>query len=167
MRQLLGADMGRREPIDLNEIAREALRLVGRHAAARGVDLSATLGERLPPAIGDPAQILQVALGLILQAVNHAATSRSRAVAVRTALREEGMELAVSDSGEVISEVDRAHMFEPLAATRSGGLGITLVRSIVEAHAGRLAVERPESGALFRVVLPVGTAGACQRSGGG
>jgi C4-dicarboxylate-specific signal transduction histidine kinase len=155
---LFGASASRREPLDLNEVAREALRLAGRHAATRGVTLRAALDEHLPPTRGDAAQILQVAVTLLLRAVDSAARSRPRAVLVRTARGSEGIELAVGDSGAAISEVDRVHLFDvPLASRDDGiGRGIAITRSIVEAHGGQVVAERPESGALFRVVLPAG-----------
>jgi signal transduction histidine kinase len=162
MGQLLGADAGHREPVDLGAIARDAIRLLAPHAAAQGVTLAAELGEGLPPARGDGGQLLQVALGLLLQAIDNASSSERRHVVVQTALREDGIELAVADSGAALSEVARAHMLAPLAALRSGGLGIGvgIARAVVEAHGGRLAAERPPSGALLRVVLPAWTEAA-------
>jgi C4-dicarboxylate-specific signal transduction histidine kinase len=167
IRQLLGAEAGRREPLDLNDVAREATRLVARHAAAQRVTVTASLARGLPRVTGDPNQILQVALSLILQGVENASTSRRRSVAVRTSRSAEGAELEVGDSGAPVSEIDRAHLSAPFRAPGTGGLGIDVVRSIVDAHGGRLAVERPESGALLRVVLPCAGGRAGERHGGG
>jgi C4-dicarboxylate-specific signal transduction histidine kinase len=156
---VFGTSASRREPLDLNEITREAIRLAARHAAAERVTLSAALEERLPSARGDAGQILQVAVCLILRAVDSASASRARTVRVRTARGDEGIELTVGDSGAAISEVDRAHLFAaPLASKDggTGGVGLAISRSIVDAHGGRIVAERPDSGALFRVVLPAG-----------
>jgi signal transduction histidine kinase len=154
MRQLL--PVTRREPLDVNDVARAAIGLVRRYAAAKGVALSSALCEPLPLASGDAGQLLQVALSLGLQAVENAAASRRRAVVVRTALGADGLELSFSDSGARISEVDRAHLFAAPSAATSGGLGLDVgaARSIVEANGGRLSAGRPDAGALFRVVLP-------------
>jgi C4-dicarboxylate-specific signal transduction histidine kinase len=161
MRQQLGTVAIRLEPLDLNAVAREAIGLVRRYAAAHRVALSSALDERLPAVSGDATQLLQVAVSLVLQAVDSAATSRRRAVLVATALGADGVELSFSDSGARISEVDRAHLFTPPSAA-SGGLGLDIcaARAIVEAHGGRISAGRPDSGALFRVSLPPAATGA-------
>jgi len=147
------------ELVDLNDAARMATRLVEGHAAAEGVSLAVELDERLPSLRGDPAQLTQVALGLVMHAVDKASASSKAAVSVRTLLSNEGIELLVANSGPGISEIERTRLFarlSPLAST-SLGLGIRLgaVRSIVEAQAGRIGAERPKSGVLIRVVWPV------------
>jgi two-component system sensor kinase FixL len=150
---------GRWEPVDLNDAAREAVRLVQGRADAEGVSLGVELDERLPSLRGDAAQIVQVALSLVLRAVDAAVASSKAAVSVRTLLSNEGIELLVANSGSGISESDRTSLFErPFPVTcRNLGLGnrLGVVRFIVEAHAGRIGAERPESGVLIRVVWPV------------
>ncbi len=156
MRLMAGADAGRREPVDLNDVAREALRLTRWHAAIHEVRLETSLEPRLPRVLGDPLQLLQMALSVVLAAVDAASGSRERTVRVYTSLAEGGVELAVGDSGPVMSERDRPLLFAPFSRVHAGGLGIgfALTRAIAEAHDGRVTAERPASGALFRVVLP-------------
>jgi signal transduction histidine kinase len=156
IRSLIRIEGGPKDGIDLNDVVREAIRLIAEARLAHGVSIAAELAERPPRVRGDPVQLLQAATSLVLNAVEAAAASRRRHVVVRTTGCERSVHLLVADSGAGISERDRPHLFEPFFTTRPGGLGmgLAMTRSIVEAHGGAVVAERPDSGAAFRVTLP-------------
>ncbi len=105
----------------------------------------------------DRAQIQQVLVHLMRNAIEAMADSRRRELLVSTALRGEGMvEIAVADSGEGLSEEVRRHLFAPFVSTKPNGLGLGLstCQSIVEAHGGKINAEtRPGGGTVFRFTL--------------
>jgi len=153
LRAFQGAD--RWEPINLNDAADRAIRLVGRHAAAEGVSLAVELDRSLPTLWGDQAQVVQVALGLVVHAVDAASGASRAKVSVRTLLSSEGAELLVANSGPSVSESERTSLFERPPPSSPGSFGLAAIRCLVEAQGGRIVAERPESGALIRVVWPV------------
>jgi signal transduction histidine kinase len=157
MRTAVRVDGGPRDGLDVNDVVREAVRLVESARLAHGVSITADLPPGLARVRGDPVQLLQAAISLLLNAVEAASASRGGKVVVRTSGCPRTVQLVVEDSGAGVSERDRPHLFEPFFTTRPGGLGIGLAmtRSIVEAHGGMVVAERPPSGAAFRVTLPV------------
>jgi len=146
---------------DLNELAREVLRLVGNDALLRRATLRLDLASRLPLVRGDGIQLQQVLLNLVVNALDAVAdrSSLGRLVVVRT--RSDGKErvvLSVEDSGKGIDPTDMERVFEAFYSTKAEGLGVGLAisRSIVEAHGGRLWAENnPGEGVTFRCALPV------------
>ncbi len=168
LRQQVGMEAGRREPLDLNHVAREAIRLTRWHAEVHGVRLRASLEPRLPRVRGDAVQLLEAVLALVLAAVDAAAGSAARAVELRTSLAADvGVALEVVDSGPSVSERDRPQIFTLMSRVRGAGVGggLAMARSVVEAHGGRLTAERPAAGALFRVLLPAPEPAALEAAG--
>jgi C4-dicarboxylate-specific signal transduction histidine kinase len=119
--------------------------------------------------MGDPVQLQQVILNLTINALDAASSSSiRRAVSVSTTLVRGVAEIAIRDSGPGIPSDVEAHLFEPFFTTKTQGLGmgLTIVRSIVERHHGRVsAVNVAEGGALFTVTLPVSTTTPNGRTG--
>ena len=113
----------------------------------------------LPPLSIDPVQVAQVVLNLVR---NSLAAMEDRANPVLTlSTRRFGpfVEVAVRDTGGGIDVALQGSLFEPFhPSTTSGmGIGLSLCRSIVEAHGGRIVVDsRPGAGATFTVTLPIG-----------
>jgi len=145
--------------VDLNEVARQAIRLLQREAALRHTQIELVVEPELPKVPGDPVQLQQVILNLLLNALDAAATSvEHRAVMVRTTIGDRLVELSVSDTGPGLSPEAQQHLFEPFFSTKPHGLGmgLVIVRSVVERHHGRVhAKNRVAGGAIFRVDLPV------------
>jgi len=144
--------------VDLNEVVTDVIRLVRNDALLRQADLIFEPLPSLPPVLGDRIQVYQVVLNLIVNGLE-AVTERSpgdRRLLVRTAV-DGGVELTVEDSGNGIAESDLTRVFEPFFTTKPKGLGmgLSISRSIVQAHGGRLWAENIASGAVFRCVLPV------------
>lgn len=145
-------------PIDLNEVCRHAVRLLERDAMLRRVELELILEPRLPETIGDPVELQQVVINLMLNALDAAATSPiSRCVMVSTTRHHSQIEVTVRDSGPGVSPEVQQHLFESFFSTKQDGLGmgLAIVHSIIQRHRGRLCVENlAAGGAVFRVFLP-------------
>jgi len=143
-----------RAPVDLAALARDVALAVARPPGV-SVDISGVEG--LPEVTGDPVQLRQVLVNLLENAV-HAASPEGEVRLSGSA--EEGLvHLAVEDSGKGVDESIRARLFEPLVTTKVKGigLGLALVKRMVERHGGSLWYQRsPLGGAAFRVRLPSG-----------
>lgn len=152
--------VARRSRVNLNTIARDAEHLLAIDFRRCNVRLSVNLDESLPDVAGDPVQLQQVLVNLIRNALDaireNGGTDGDRSVIVTTMTCSEQVELAVLDTGDGLGEnVNR--IFDPFFTTREDGmgLGLRISRSIAEAHGGELlASNRPEGGAIFRVLLP-------------
>ena len=153
----------RKEPprvshIDLNEVARDAVVLIGSEAGERGVNLRLELEPDLPGLRADRIQIEQVILNLVRNAVD-AITTGAGIVCLRTARCDGHMVRAeVADTGEGIAPEWRERVFAPFFTTKSNGLGmgLSISRTIIEAHGGRLWVEpNADAGATFTFTLPL------------
>jgi PAS domain S-box-containing protein len=147
------------ESIDVNELAVEALHLLESRARRDDVEVRLEAAADLPRICADAAQIEQVIVNLVLNGVEaiHADVGDRRWVTVTTALRQEGVEVAVSDTGEGVESNAQEKLFTPFFTTKIGGLGLGLVisRSIVELHGGRLwATGNPDGGMTFHFWLP-------------
>ena len=158
VRKLLRKDEPVATTVDLNQICRDAVRLLQNDAVMRNTRLELALAPAPTPVTGDPVQLQQVVLNLTLNALEATSSSNhNRVVVVSTALRADSVEVSVHDSGPGIPANVQAHLFEPFFSTKRGGLGLGLVivRSIIERHSGRVRVETDSSGgAVFRVTLP-------------
>ena len=126
--------------------------------------LRTELAEGLPRVDGDRVQLQQVLLNLILNAIDAMSPIQDRPRELTIVSRRDGADavlVEVRDAGPGIDPEHTAQVFEPFYTTKSDGLGIglSISRSIVEAHGGKLWVERNEPhGAIFRFSLPVGDA---------
>ena len=147
-------------PIALNDLVLTTIRLVRNDALLHAVTIEFLPAPALPTLNGDPVQIQQVVLNLLSNAVRAVADvgDATSEVTVWTSVAStRHVEFGVHDSGKGIAESDLEQIFEPFFTTRPDGLGmgLTISRTIVEAHGGRLLVENaPAGGATFRVHLP-------------
>jgi C4-dicarboxylate-specific signal transduction histidine kinase len=151
----------RHEALDLNTVARDAVALARSSLAEHGVRLALALDPRAVPLRGDPVQLQQVLLNLILNACN--AMDGNRPGMRRLALSTAGgpgaeASLTVSDNGAGIASGLLERIFDSFFTTKPQGLGVGLSvsREIVTAHGGRIeAANRAEGGAVFRITLPM------------
>ena len=149
------------EPFDLNEATREVLELSQGDLKRSHVIVRTELAEDLPTVKGDRIQLQQVILNLIRNAADAMASvqDRGRHLLVRTQ-REgaQGVCLMVRDEGEGFDPQNVDKLFDPFYTTKSGGMGIGLSvsRSIVERHHGRLWAEpNADSGTTFSFFVPL------------
>ena len=150
----------RKESLDVNQSIREVMALAGGEAMEGRVAVHAQLGEGLPLIQADRIQLQQVILNLIVNAVEamtHTA-DRPRDLLVSSEKTEAaGVLVAVRDTGPGLAPASVEHVFDAFYTTKPGGLGmgLSISRSIIEAHGGRLWAEANEPrGAVFQFTLP-------------
>jgi PAS domain S-box-containing protein len=161
MRTLVKKEAPDFAPLDMGGVISDVVLLAHSDAILHNVHLSLEVGPDLPPIRGDRVQLQQVVLNLLLNAFDAMADcpTSQREIKVRAG-RGLGRMLmvAVSDKGTGISEENRETIFHPFYTTkRSGlGMGLSISRSIIEAHGGRLSVENnADRGATFYFSIPV------------
>jgi PAS domain S-box-containing protein len=147
-------------PLEINDIASEVITLVERELLSHEVSVRMELAPALPIILGDRVQLQQVIINLVMNSIEamQPVKDRPRELVIRSGQDEMGrVFLTVTDSGVGISADDTERMFDPFFTTKSSGLGmgLSICRSIVEAHDGRLAVAYSKGpGATFQFVIP-------------
>jgi PAS domain S-box-containing protein len=161
LRALLRKGEARFQPLDLNDVTTEVLALARSELIERHVTVSTRLAPDLPTARGDRVQLQQVMLNLLLNASEAMSSKRpfERVLTVSTALDGDGHLLtSIADRGSGIAPDAAARLFEPFFTTKPEGLGLglSICRSIIAAHGGRLwADNNHDHGATFTFALPV------------
>ena len=160
MRDLLIRRKLERVPVDVNKVVKNVAGLLHSDAVGRHVTVTLDLADELPAAAGDHTQLEQVILNLMVNAFE-AMTSREidrRELVVRTFVGDAGSaEITVSDTGPGFHPGRTDYAFEPFVTTKANGLGmgLSISRSIIDAHGGRLkAVHNPDGGATLHITLP-------------
>ena len=143
----------------MNESHEELLRLARSELAARGVSVSNLAAGDLPPAITDRVQLQQVLLNLIKNACEAMESNppEDRNLTLTASVAQNELRIGVLDCGIGLPE-DIESLFQPFHSTKDGGLGmgLSIGRTLVTAHGGRLWAERrAERGAAFYVALPL------------
>ena len=147
------------QPVNVNTALEELLRLTRSDLGARGVSVSRLPVGDLPPAMTDRVQLQQVLLNLIVNACDAMASNPrdERNLTLTTDIAGHELIVGVLDSGIGLPE-NVETLFEPFHTTKEGGLGmgLSICRTLVTAHGGRLWAEpRAERGAAFFVALPL------------
>ena len=163
LRDLLGKQKLERKQFDLNEVVSDLGSIMRAEAKRRGVSLETRLAPETLAIMGDRIQIQQVLINLVLNAMDamHDLSEDRRVVVVSVAMGERGAVLAVRDRGQGIAPEHRAKLFDSFFSTKPNGmgLGLSITRTIVEAHGGRIRVDSsPEAGTVFEVELPSASA---------
>jgi len=120
--------------------------------------VSAELSDSMPGVLGDRVQLQQVLLNLLMngiEAMNE--VDGKRELTVRTEVSAGAVVTTVFDSGVGFAEAQAAQIFKPFHTTKPGGMGmgLSISRSIIESHGGKLWAEaNPDGGAIFRFTLP-------------
>jgi C4-dicarboxylate-specific signal transduction histidine kinase len=149
----------RKEHFDLNEAINEII-VLGRSAIIdNGVSVQTRLSEGLFPIHGDRVQLQQVVLNLILNAAEAMGSveAKPRELLISTEQHHTGVLVAVRDSGPGIDSTNLERVFEAFYTTKSRGvgMGLSICRSIIDAHGGRMWADANEPrGAVFRFSLP-------------
>jgi PAS domain S-box-containing protein len=154
-----------REPVDVNLLVRDATHLIEPDARRIVIPIHLAFDSNLPSVEVDRIQVEQVVLNLLrngLEAMTEAGPGHHE-LAVRTAARTPNtVEVSVRDTGVGVSAATRDRIFDAFFTTKSGGLGmgLSISRSIIEAHGGRLwATGNPDRGMTFCFTLPVRQSG--------
>jgi C4-dicarboxylate-specific signal transduction histidine kinase len=151
------------QPVAVEAMLQDVIALVRVDAASKHVAVECEIEPRLSPVSGDRVHLSQVMLNLIINAmdaVTDLEPARRRIVVRCRRTPESEIELAVSDSGPGIPPENLTRVFEPFFTTKAAGMGmgLSVSRTIVEAHGGRLtAANLPQGGAEFRITLPAWT----------
>jgi PAS domain S-box-containing protein len=147
------------KPLDGNEAIREAVLLAESELLRGGVAVKTELTADVPAVLGDRVQLQQVILNLILNAIDAmSVVTDRRELVIRTTVHPEGVLVQVQDSGKGLDPEQADHIFEPFFTTKPQGIGmgLSISRSIIEAHGGRLwADSGSHRGAVFQFILPV------------
>jgi two-component system NtrC family sensor kinase len=151
---------GEQAAVDLNEVIQRTLLLMSYDLKLKDITIEKNLAP-LPPVLGDRHALQQVVINLLnnaAQAVAENPPERRRAILLSTWV-DDRVRMRVTDSGAGIADAVLPHLFTPFFTTKEPGqgtgLGLSITYSIVEAHGGRITVERPtEGGAAFVVDLP-------------
>jgi signal transduction histidine kinase/ligand-binding sensor domain-containing protein len=152
----------RMDDFDMNEAIREVMVLTRGEAAKTGVSIDLQLADGLPHVRGDRVQLQQVVLNLVVNAIEAMGGTRDgpRDLLVRTERAEPaGVSVLVQDSGPELDAETASRVFEFFYTTKPHGLGmgLSICRSIVEAHGGTLTLTpNGRRGAVFRFTLPGG-----------
>jgi signal transduction histidine kinase len=141
--------------VDMHELLRRAVSLLASQLAARGIGVRLALGARDPHVEGDEEQLTQVALNILMNALQVLDAGGN----IDVVTRDEGDQLAIdiADDGPGIAPHERAHVFDAFFFKREGGigLGLAIVQQIVQAHGGTVeAAESESAGALFQIRMP-------------
>jgi C4-dicarboxylate-specific signal transduction histidine kinase len=148
-------------PLNVNDVAKEVIALVQRELASHQVSVQMELAPALPTILGDRVQLQQVIINLVMNGIEamRSVTDRPRELLIRSCQDETQQVLvSVTDSGVGISAENADRLFNAFFTTKSSGMGmgLSICRSIVEAHGGRLSASGNEGpGATFRFVLPL------------
>ena len=148
--------------VNINDLVSTVLAVVRMDLQSKGVRVETQLDGALPAVVGDPVQLQQVILNLVVNAMDAMRIVQHRVLSIRSSQTVSGMvHLSIEDSGVGISEADRGRVFERLFTTKAGGMGmgLSICRSIVESHGGGIWVSSaPSRGTIFQLELP-GAAG--------
>jgi signal transduction histidine kinase len=164
-----GARVAARGPVAIATVLHEAAAAVQSSAEAAGVRMELSIADGLPAVAGDEAALRRVFLNLMGNAVKYGAPAGW--VGVRATTSGGRLEIGVSDRGIGIPASEQAKIFEPFYRTpdvvaaqiQGAGLGLSLVKRIVEVHGGRIAVtSAPGQGSTFTVTLPAITGDAAR-----
>jgi PAS domain S-box-containing protein len=148
-------------PLELNQVVNEAATLVERELVKHRVSLRTELAPALPEILGDRVQLQQVIINLLMNGIEamEPVTDRSRELLIQSGKDDTGyLILRVADSGIGISAENANRVFDAFFTTKSSGLGmgLSICRSIVEAHGGRMSASNNDGpGATFQLLLPL------------
>ena len=145
--------------VDVRQLLHDAAKIVSADARMKEISWSLQVSDSLPSVQGDQTHLTQAVLNLVLNAFDSVSESRGpREVTLRARLEDSGeIHISVRDSGKGIEPSVMPRLFDPFFTTKPSGMGmgLAIVRSIIENHAGRIwAVQNPDRGATFEFVLP-------------
>ena len=147
-------------PLSINDVVSEVVALVQHELVSRRISLRLELASAMPLVLADRIQLQQVILNLVINGIEamQSLTDRSRELVIRTRHNDpDQIQLAVRDSGVGLAADDASRLFEAFFTTKAGGMGmgLSICRSIIDAHGGRLSASNNAGpGATFQFTLP-------------
>jgi signal transduction histidine kinase len=163
IRLLFKKEAPARDWLNMNEAIQELTVFLRGEAMRHRISLKTELDADLPAVTGDRVQLQQVVLNLMMNGMDamRETAGRPKELLIRSCKEgSSGVRIIVEDTGVGLSPEIVEKMFDPFFTTkRQGiGMGLSISRSIVESHAGRLwAVPRPSGGAVFEFTVPAGS----------
>jgi len=160
IRSLVKKHVPEKAPLNLSDVARDVIGLVGHEAQRKQVTIQSQLGESLPAVEADRVQLQQVLINLITNAADamNDVSDRPRLLTISSNCDDpSNVEIAVADAGVGIDPMHQDRIFDPFFTTKADGMGMGLAicRGIVEACGGRLrATSNTDFGITVRVSLP-------------
>ena len=160
MRAMLKKGEAKFESLNVNDLVGSTLQLLDNELIARRIRCDCSLTRELPQTSGDPVQLQQVLLNLIMNAIEamHDVSSSRRIVTIRTRRIEEGkISIDISDRGTGLVPIHDERIFQPFFTTKERGLGLGLAicSSIMKVHGGTLDLQNnPGEGATATLVIP-------------
>jgi len=152
---------GTRRPVNLNGIIREVLRLLHSDLLGRATSVETQLAPNLPMVDANPVNLQQVLLNLLMNSIEamQSKPAAKRRILISTRCEANSVVTSVRDYGGGLPKDNPDKIFTHFYSTKPDGMGmgLTIVRSIVEAHGGKLGAENADEGARFFFSLPVAT----------
>jgi signal transduction histidine kinase len=145
-------------PSNINQMIVTVLLIVRFELRKLRVDLQTQLSENLPTVLGDKVQLQQVILNLIMNAIEAMHSVQTRVLKVQTEQTKHVVRVSVEDTGMGINPSNLDRIFKPLFTTKASGMGmgLSICRSIIESHGGRIWVsEAVNGGTIFQFELPI------------
>lgn len=142
------------QPMDLNELALRTVKLFEPQFAQAGIKSVTEFDQALPRVPADPEQMTRALRNLVLNAID--AMPGGGTLTIRTRVRETGVRLEISDTGQGLTPEECERLFTPYYTTKTHGtgLGLAIVQSVISDHRGRISVEsQPGKGTTFRIEL--------------
>jgi PAS domain S-box-containing protein len=163
IRGLLTKGVPTRTELDINRTIQDVTNILRNEFTRNRVSLRTELASDLPRVPGDPVQLQQVLINLIMNAIEatSSSTNERREILIRSAKNPDGVLVQVQDSGLGIEPGLASRIFEPFFTTKAKGIGmgLSISHSIIESHGGRLGMVPSSTGALFEFTLPTDGAG--------
>jgi PAS domain S-box-containing protein len=162
IRSIFKNDSRKKALLDVNEVIREVIALLRSELQNRQIAVHDELSPKLPPVLADGVQLQQVIANLVINAIEAMEASDEGARTLRlksTTSKADGVLITVEDSGPGIDPENADRIFHPFFTTKSQGMGmgLSICRSIIEAHDGYLSARSAaHRGSVFQISLPAG-----------
>lgn len=162
LRDFVRKGESRRDRLEVADLITDSLDLAGPVLRQKEVSAAAEIPAGLPAVCGDAVQLQQVLLNLLRNAAEAVSSvpggAKGPQITVSAAVAADCVAITVRDRGPGLSEIVERHLFSPFITTKDTGmgLGLSIARSIIEAHGGTLSAQRlPEGGTAFRFTVPL------------
>ena len=166
LRRWLKKDEVQQHSLQINRVVEDVLQLIRSDLVSQTVTVDTELAPHLPTVTGDPVQLQQVVVNLVVNACDAMTdcNTSERRLLIRTGIENGSrvVTVSVTDRGDSIPEERMEQIFEPFFTTKAKGmgLGLSVCRTIIAAHRGKLWVtNNADCGATFHFSLPIGTPG--------